>query len=332
MESRRRNLPIVGALIVGIGMVVAPFVFQMFSRAPLGGDMIDDFEPYMTVEQVDRFRGYLQEIDAANTESVDSLRTALIDSGAVDASQYDTVLVSVVNLNDQWPAIDTDMTDLIDRMEANLDNFDAVAALPPFPLFPWFFVIPGVLIAVTAVVALALRRSGERRARPALWVLVGLGIAVAAAPVAFQMFDRAPKGAEMIDDFRPMMTRERVQAVQSYFVTLGAAEGQLRANALPLLVEAGGDAADFPAITQWSADWPMILTDFNPMVATMSDNVDNYEAVDALPSFDLFPWFFVIPGVIVAALAVFALRPAKASPGDLPSTPNEPALAGKEPS
>ena len=332
MESRRRNLPIVGALIVGIGMVVAPFVFQMFSRAPLGGDMIDDFEPYMTVEQVDRFRGYLEEIDAANTESVDSLRTALIDSGAVDASQYATVLVSVVNLNDQWPAIDTDMTDLIDRMEANLDNFDAVAALPPFPLFPWFFVIPGVLIAVTAVVALALRRSGERRARPALWVLVGLGIAVAAAPVAFQMFDRAPKGAEMIDDFRPMMTRERVQAVQSYFVTLGAAEGQLRANALPLLVEAGGDAADFPAITQWSADWPMILTDFNPMVATMSDNVDNYEAVDALPSFDLFPWFFVIPGVIVAALAVFALRPAKASPGDLPSTPNEPALAGKEPS
>jgi len=40
-------------------------------------------------------------------------------------------------------------------------------------------------------------------------VLFGLGIAVAAAPVAFQMFDRAPKGADMIDDFRPMMTRER---------------------------------------------------------------------------------------------------------------------------
>ncbi len=87
----------------------------------------------------------------------------------------------------------------------------------------------------------------------------------------------------MIDDFRPMMTRERVQAVQGYFVTLGAAEGQLRANALPMLDEAGGDPAAYPAISQWSADWPTILTDFNPMVATMSDNVDNYEAVDALP-------------------------------------------------
>ncbi len=44
------------------------------------------------------------------------------------------------------------------------------------------------------------------------------------------------------------------------------------------------------------------------MVATMSDNVDNYEAVDALPSFDLFPWFFVVPGVLVAVFAGLALR------------------------
>jgi hypothetical protein len=332
MESRSRSLPIVGVLIVGIGMIIAPFVFQMFSRAPLGGDMIDDFEPYMTVEQVDRFRGYLEEIDAANTESIESLRVALVESGAVEESQYDVVLASVVNLNEQWPAVDTDMTDLIDRMEANLDNFAAVSALPPFPMFPWFFVIPGLVIAIVAGLALHLRRTGQRRARPALWVLVGVGVAVAAAPVAFQMFDRAPKGAEMIDDFRPMMTRERVQAVQGYFVTLGAAEGQLRAVALPLVVETGGDATDFPAITQWSADWPTILTDFNPMVATMSDNVDNYEAVDALPSFDLFPWFFVIPGALVAALALFAMRSTDAVEDELSETPNEPAFAGKEPS
>ena len=342
MQPRSRNMPIIGALIVGIGMIVAPFVFQMFGRAPLGGDMIDDFEPYMTVEQVERFRGYLEEIDAANTESIDSLRDALVDSGAVEASQYDVVLASVVNLNEQWPTVDADMTDLIDRMEANLDNYAAVAALPPFPMFPWFFVVPGVLIVAAAGIALYRRRTPSERARPALWVLFGLGIGVAVAPVAFQIFDRAPQGADMIEDFRPMMTRERVQSVQGYFVTLGAAEGQLRVNALPLLVEAGGDAADYPAITQWSADWLTILTDFNPMVATMSYNVDNYEAVDALPSFDLFPWFFVIPGVLVASFAIVALRskpshlddePAAhdvSAIAEVPSSPNQPALSGKE--
>jgi hypothetical protein len=330
MKSRSGNGPIIAALIVGIGMIVAPFVFQMFDRAPLGGDMIEDFEPYMTVEEVEQFRGYLEEIDAANTESIESLRDALVESGAVEASQYDVVLASVVNLNEQWPAVDADMTDLIDRMEANLDNYAAVAALPPFPMFPWFFVIPGALIALTAGIALYQRRTPSNRARPALWVLFGLGLAVAAAPVAFQMFDRAPQGADMIDDFRPMMTRERVQAVQGYFVTLGAAEGQLRANALPLLVEAGGDPADLPAIAQWSADWPTILTDFNPMVATMSDNVDNYEAVAALPSFDLFPWFFVIPGALVAILAVVAMRSRRPADDDVEPSPNIPAMAGKE--
>ena len=330
MQGRSRNVPIIAALIVGIGMIVAPFVFQMFGRAPLGGDMIDDFEPYMTIEKVEQFRGYLEEIDAANTESIESLRDALVESGAVAEADYDVVLASVVNLNEQWPAVDADMTDLIDRMEGNLDNYAAVAALPPFPMFPWFFVVPGALIVVAAGVALYQRRTPSNRARPALWVLFGLGIAVAAAPVAFQMFDRAPQGADMIDDFRPMMTRERVQAVQGYFITLGAAEGQLRANALPLLVEAGGDPTEFPAISQWSTDWPTILTNFNPMVATMSDNVDNYEAVDALPSFDLFPWFFVIPGALVAILALVAMRSRPSAADDVASSPNNPVSAGKE--
>jgi hypothetical protein len=334
MMASKRNLPIVAALLIGIGMIAAPAVFQMFDRAPLGGEMIDDFEPYMTVDEVELFRGYLDEIGAANAESIDELRTGLVEAGAIDDGAFDETFVSVANLNAQWPTIQEDMGDLIDRMEANLDNYAAVAALPPFPMFPWFFVIPGSMIVVAAAVALFLRRGGHAgRGRPAVWTLLALGLAVAAAPVAFQMFDRAPKGAEMIDSFRPMMTRERVQSVQGYFVTLGAAEGQLRVNALPMVVEAGGDPAGYPAITQWSADWPAILTDFNPMVATMSDNVDNYQAVDALPSFDLFPWFFVIPGVLVAGLAGLALRrrtePTTPSPALQPaehsSTPTSPS-------
>jgi hypothetical protein len=45
-----------------------------------------------------------------------------------------------------------------------------------------------------------------------------------------------------------------------------------------------------------------------PMIGAMADNVGNFDAVAALPPFWLFPWFFVIPGVAVAALGV-AARP-----------------------
>ncbi len=150
--ASKRNLPIVAALLIGIGMIAAPAVFQMFDRAPLGGEMIDDFEPYMTMDEVELFRGYLDEIDAANVESIDELRTGLVAAGAIDDGDFDTTFVSVANLNAQWPTIQDDMGDLIDRMEANLDNYAAVAALPPFPMFPWFFVIPGLMIVVAAAV------------------------------------------------------------------------------------------------------------------------------------------------------------------------------------
>ncbi|MDX2380702.1 MAG: hypothetical protein QNM02_13200 [Acidimicrobiia bacterium] len=309
MKSRTRTWTIIGALVIGAGMIVAPFAFRMFERAPLGGDMIEAFEPYMTTEQVDRFRGYLVEIDAANDESIAVLGPDAVAAGVTTDADIDATFVSITALNTQWADIDDDMTDLIDRMESNVDNYAAVAALPPFPMFPWFFVIPGAAIVAAAAIALARRSDpADRRGRAATWVLLGLGISVAAAPLAFQMFDRAPQGRDMIDDFRPMMTRERVQDVQGYFVTLGAAEGQLRAQAIPAIAAATGSSPDYPAIVQWSSDWPAILADFNPMVAAMSDNVDNYDAVDALPSFDLFPWFFVVPGLLVAGCAAVALR------------------------
>ncbi len=306
MSKRTGTVAIVVALFVGLGLAMAPVAFGMFSRAPEGGVMIDEFEPYMTQAEIDGFRAYLAEIDAADVEANAELRAALIDSGAMPSEEYDTKLGGVATLHETWPDIEADMNDLLDRMEANLDNYQAVAALPPFPLFPWFFVIPGVLIAAASGWALWARRSG-RSARAPLWALVILGVGVATAPAMFQMFTRAPEGAAMIDDFRPMMTRQRVQAVQGYFVTMGMAEGQLRTVAIPLAEDSGIDTDGFGAIATFSEDWPTIVADFNPMVGTMSDNVDNFGAVDAMPPFDLFPWFFLVPGLIVLGSGVIAL-------------------------
>jgi hypothetical protein len=305
------RLPIIATLLIGIGLMLAPVGFQMFSRAPLGGDMIDDFGPYMTTEQVELFRGYLVTVDEANAESLE-LQADLVSAGVITEAD-DTTLIAVTQLNDSWAGINGDMTDLIDRMENNIDNYEAVAALPKFDLFPWFFLLPGVIITALSASILWARRSGDR-ARRRVQALLVVGIAVLLAPAVFQMFTRAPQGRDMIDDFRPMMTRERVQNVQGYFVTMGAAEGQLRTKGAELAVEANTGADELTKITEFSAQWPTIVVDFNPMVATMSDNVDNFEAVDALPPFHLFPWFFVLPGALVAGLAALSLR---RRPGEL---------------
>jgi hypothetical protein len=311
---RTRFLVVIMA--IGLGLASAPAAFQMFSRAPKGGDMIDEFRPYMTEEQVALFQGYMAEISAADQEIQEVIESQIIDSGALDQAGYDAQFSLVANFGEQWPAIDLDMTDLLDTMETNIDNFEAVDALPPFALFPWFFVLPGLMIAG---VAFAAYRVGRKREPTRLvGVLVVLGVGVILAPVFFQMFTRAPLGGEMIDDFRPMMERERVQDVQGYFITMGGAEGQLRNAVVPLAeAEAGLNQADLPAASQFSADWSSIVTDFAPMIATMSDNVDNYEAVDAMPAFGLFPWFFLIPGVLVAGLAWSVRRTGRSDEPDL---------------
>jgi hypothetical protein len=317
----RRSL-VVAASIVGLGLAAAPAAFQMFTRAPKGGDMITEFRPYMTQQKAEAFRGYLELIDRAEAESRVRLRSDIVASGEIDDAGYAARFPSAANLTDAWPSIRTDMTDLVDTIDRNRVNYSAVEALPPFPMFPWFFVVPGLMIAGVGVVALW-RRDNRRL----LLVLAGLGVAVVLAPAVFQMFTRAPKGADMIDDFRPMMVRQRVQNVQGYFITLGAGEGQLRNAVVPFAAEIAGQSSEevalaYPAIAEFSATWSTIVGDFSPMIGAMSDNVDNFEAVDALPSFALFPWFFVVPGLLVAGLAVLARRPEAAAFGDdVPDTP-----------
>ncbi len=306
---RPRRWPLVAIIVLGLGLAGAPLAFSMFSRAPAGGTMIDDFTPYMTAETLDEFRGYLDEIGAARDETTSSV------APAVDDPDFAATYPQVAAFVDQWDGIDADMSDMLDTIDANRGRFDGIAALPPFALFPWFFVIPGVLLAVVAGVSLVRTRRGNR---PFTAALVVLGVGLLLAPAVFQMFTRAPGGQAMIADFESLMTRDRVTTIQDYFITIGAGEGQLRTGAVPAATE-GDPAAEFPAVAQLSEDWPGIVSELSGMVGAMADNLDNYEGIAALPPFGLFPWFFVVPGVAVIALALVARpRPTPVSQTPVP--------------
>ena len=297
-----RRGPLIAVIAIGIGLVAAPAIFQMFTRAPKGGQMLDEFRPFMTDAQVTLFRGYLDEIGAAEAETESTLRPALARELGSDAAVTDAY-PQITAFHERWPIVDDDMSEMLDTMEANLDNFAAVDALPPFPLFPWFFVAPGLIAAVLGAVAM---RSGASRRW--LGAIALLGIGLIAAPAVFQMFSRAPKGGDMINDFRSLMRDEKVISVQGYFLTIGAAEAELRRHALPQLTDSEGEAQATPAVDTLVADWPAISRDMAPMIGAMADNLDNYAAVDALPPFPLFPWFFVAPGVLLIGLALAAAR------------------------
>jgi hypothetical protein len=52
---------------------------------------------------------------------------------------------------------------------------------------------------------------------------------------------------------------------------------------------------------------PPGLDHYKPLVDVMQANVGNYASIDAMPRFSLFPWFFVIPGVLIVLAAAYLL-------------------------
>lgn len=303
---RRWHLLVVAAL--GLGLALAPVAFRMFDRAPAGGDMIADFEPYMTSEKLTDFRAQLAVIDAAQREAAATLDRL----PSRQRQQYPSAMAFV----EQWPAIDDDMQSMLATMDDNIGNYRGVAALPPFALFPWFFVAPGLLVAGVAFWTLVVDkgRHPARGRRAALWAL---GLGLVAAPAVFGMFTRAPGGATMIDGFRPFMSETKVGQIQGYFLTIGAGEGELRRAVIPDLAAFAQRPPDavLPAVHRFNEDWPAISGDLAPMVGTMADNVDSFAGIAALPPFWLFPWFFVVPGV---AIAVVTSRSRRTVVGALP--------------
>ena len=296
---------VVVVAIIGVGLVAAPFAFGMFSRAPKGAVMIDGFAPYMTTVRLDGYQRELSEINAG-VRQTDTNVAAYLNAAGDDPRGFDAAHPGFASFATQWPVIDSKMTGLMDQVQGNLGNYQAVAALPSFTLFPWFFVIPGALIAGVAIVSL-LRPVRWRRGR---WALVVIGVGLVAAPAVFQMFQRAPDGGRMMAAFENIETTQNVQQIQGFFGSMAVGQGAIRLDIVPALEQTGLTRADiaqrFPAVATLDTNWVHTLNDMTPMIGAMSDNVANYQAVASLPAFPLFPWFFVIPGVLVTGLAVVA--------------------------
>ncbi|MEA2189302.1 MAG: hypothetical protein QOK16_4313 [Solirubrobacteraceae bacterium] len=317
--------------LIGLGLAAAPVVFRMFDRAPQGAVMMREFATFMTDARLNGFQRHIRDIDAGVREADGHVSVALEGRGAAAHERFDRRFPAFAHFHDDWPPIHGDMSDLLDTIQTNAGNYRAVAALPSFRLFPWFFVIPGVLVLVLATAAALAPRAWTT----IRWALAALGIGLVLAPVAFQMFERAPKGGRMMTAFKTIETRENVETMQGYFGTIAVGQGALRLQVVPALRRSGLDSLEvaqrFPDVATLNRRWVAILNDLTPMIGAMSDNVDNYQAIAALPPFALFPWFFVAPGVLVAGLALASGRrdrrilPRASATGPLttPSTPSQ---------
>lgn len=149
--------------------------------------------------------------------------------------------------------------------------------------------------------------------RKVLWPVLTIGLALVVVPFAIGLPGKTAAGQRMLNDFRPLMSPAHVQTTATYynkvFVPLGSVAKQFGAAAqnpqlaaqlkplMPMLRPAMPIFAKVPAGLAW----------YRPLVTTMQGNVGDYASVDGLPNFNLFTWFFVIPGVLLTLLAGWGL-------------------------
>ncbi len=147
--------------------------------------------------------------------------------------------------------------------------------------------------------------------RKLLWAFLVIGLALVIAPFAMSMPSKAAAGQRMLDGFRPIMQPDQVALTAKYYDETFVPLGRL----VPVFSELPPQfQAPFAQILKQVNVSPVVFTQvppglahYKPLVTTMQANVDNYRQVDSLPSFRLFTWFFVVPGALVALLALFGL-------------------------
>jgi len=314
----RTRWPFVIIAVLGVLLIAAPIVTGMFPRAVKAQAMIESFGPYMTPSSSADYRGDIRVLDGAYSD----VRT--LQAHGLENGRYDRVDQFVGD----YPGIRSDITTMIDSIDAERGNYQRLAALPALGALPWLLALPGVILLGAGIFGFRRAADGRRAAGPR--ILAGAAaLALIVIPIAGGLFPAASAAQPVIDGFRPLLTHEQVRTLQGYFITLVAADGELDGRYVTAVRTAHPDAG-LSGVTALESRWQPMTARFAALVGAMNDNVDHFDAVVALndttkplgfTAFRGLGWCYLIPGVLALAAAAAGIRRRAVSPIHAGETP-----------
>ena len=298
---RRPRAPALALLGLGLLLTLAPIVGGMFSKVAAGRQMIDRFSPHMEADALARYGSDVGTLrrGAAGIDSV--YRSRGVPAGAFPGLDV---------YRRQSRAIDARAQGLLDRVAAAEPDYRRVAGIGGFDRIPFLIVVSGIVAIYGGFVLLT---GGRNRARAGAALVVLASGALAAYPFLSGLDRGAVAGQRMLRAFAPLMTHTEVSRLQSDFVVLVTAVGEMDTSFRPI-TRTGPGTADIAAVVD---GWPGISSDLASLVGVVNDDIGNFRALQSLdamprrvglPGLDAFPWILVGIGAGCAGLAV-AARP-----------------------
>jgi hypothetical protein len=157
--TRGRARAAAGAVVLAAAALMAfPLLSDLPAGARAGERMLNTLEPVMTAGQV----RLLQDDFVATVHAVGEL-----DTGFRSVPQSGAAAADIATLLDQWPAVSSDLAELVGTLNDNLDDYDDLADLDGLTngigvsglaALPWVLVGIGLLCAACAIAAAPRRR------------------------------------------------------------------------------------------------------------------------------------------------------------------------------
>lgn len=156
-RGRAKAAGAVVALAAG-ALVVYPILSDLPSGARAGERMLNTLEPVMTTAQV----RLLQDDFVATVHAVGEL-----DTGFRSVPQTGAAAADIAALVDQWPAVSSDLAELVGTLNDNVDDYDDLADLDGLTnglgvsglaALPWLLAGIGAVCAACAIAAVPRRR------------------------------------------------------------------------------------------------------------------------------------------------------------------------------
>ncbi len=309
--------------IVGLLLAVGPVADGIPYAAAGGSQMIDRFQPHMTVDALTQTHSDLVALSAFSAGIKGELSSGELTSA-------DAPLV--VEFARQSDGIQARSSTLLDAVRNSRPDYQRLAAIRGLSFLPHVIAIAGIVLIVSATAILRTRRRGGRGAG-------ALGIALACAilivhPFASGLAANAGAANRLVRSFRPIMTHEQVVDLQTDFVTIVGAMGEIDRGVLDHRHTARvtpADARDAAAISAFRDRWQQVSSDFAGLIGVVNDDIGDFDRLAALNSLvgggtlAFLPWVEVTVAIVVAVATLAAgigrerRRPARAERRRVPN-------------